>query len=64
MRSPVSTPSFSDPDDFDRLRALLEAAGYTDKGVIEVPVGVEQLRRAVEPTGLETWAKRELARQF
>jgi methylase of polypeptide subunit release factors len=30
-----AAPSFTDPDDFQRLREVLEAAGYTDKGVIE-----------------------------
>jgi methylase of polypeptide subunit release factors len=30
-----SSPSFQNPDDFQRLRAVLDAAGYTDKGVME-----------------------------
>jgi len=34
-RSIKTTPSFSSVDDYERLRKVLDTAGYTDKGVIE-----------------------------
>ena len=28
--------AFQDPEDYGRLRSILEAAGYTDAGILEI----------------------------